>query len=146
MSALDDKLFSCHTTPGYTEAEWREILAYVVRKLETFLGQPVAVHQVDCFPTGLAGDISSPNTFAGVMQLSWFGRIGVTVVGNDEATVLEATLFLHGAGKRLVAIDGNAYLWLMYEKLPTGEFNWTMKWMDDEFGEYESWGTEPTRS
>jgi hypothetical protein len=143
MSAIDDKLFNCHTTPGYSEAEWREILDHVVRKLEVFLGQSVAVHQVDFYPTGLAGDISSAEAFAGLLQMSWFGRIGVTVVGNDEATVLEATLFLCGAGKRLVAIDGNAYLWLVYEKHSTGEFGWTMKWLDDEFGEYESWGTEP---
>jgi hypothetical protein len=143
MSVLDDKLFACHTTSGYTEPEWREILAHVVRKLEIFLGQPVAVHQVNFYPDGCAGDISSPQEFAGLLKLLWFGRIGVTVVGNDEATVLEATLFLHGAGKRLVAIDGNAFLWLLYERLATGEFGWTMKWLDDEFAEYETGGTEP---
>lgn len=143
MSALDNKLFACHTTSGYTESEWREILSHVVPRLEIFLGQSVAVHKIDFYANGLAGDISSPQEFAGRLKLSWFGRIGVTVVGKNEATVLEATLFVRGADKRLVAIDGNAYLWLFYEKLATGEFGWAMKWLHDEYGEYESWGTEP---
>src|SRR4051794_14825566 len=100
MADLDRKLFACHSTAGYTESEWREILEHVVGKLQAYLGQPVAVNDVAYYPDGFAGDIENPSPFAGPLRVSWFGRIGVTIVGHKEATVLEATIFLRAAGKR----------------------------------------------
>jgi hypothetical protein len=43
MEDLDRKLFVSHREGPYSEAEWRQILAHVVGKLEAFLQQPVTV-------------------------------------------------------------------------------------------------------
>jgi hypothetical protein len=140
VSELDRKLFACHRSPGYTESEWREIVSHVVGKLENTLAQPVGLSGVDFFPDGFAGDIKSLQPFAGLLGLSWFGRIGATVVGRREATFVEATIFLRGVGERLVTSSGKAYLWLRYEEAAPGVFGWREPiWLPDEFGEYESW-------
>ncbi len=109
-------------------------------KLEATLAQPIRSSALKFFPDGFAGDIDSPQPFSGTIRLSWFGRIGATVVGSREATVLEATLFLRGAGKRLVAFDGEAYLWLTYGESEPGKFGWSRPtWLMDEYSEHEHW-------
>lgn len=140
MSRLDAKLFAAHLTTGYTEAEWREIAAHVVGKLEAFLGQPVTASGMSFSARGFNGDIDGSILIPGRLELSWFGRIGVDVLGHDEETALQAFIFLRGAGKRLVTIDGKSHLYLRYQESSPGEFGWTtFEWDEDTFGEYERW-------
>jgi hypothetical protein len=140
VSEFDRRLFACHREGPYAEAEWREILQHVVGKLEAFLEQPVEVADMEFFPDGFAGDIRSPRPFAGALRLDWFGRIGVTVVGHKEATVLDARIFLRGGGKRLVAIDGHALFYLQYQERAPDEFGWSpLEWDRDVYGEFEHW-------
>lgn len=140
MADLDRKLFACHREGPYSETGWQEILRHVVGKLEEFLEQPVAVDDMVVYPNGFAGDISSPRPFAGPLRLSWFGRIGVTIVGHREETVLDARLFLRGCGKRLVARDGHALLYLHYGEQALGRFGWSpLEWDQDVYGEFEHW-------
>lgn len=139
MADLDEKLFSCHRDGPYSEKEWREILSHVISKLEVFLGQPVETSEMEFFPSGPAGDIASPVPVLGLLELSWFGRIGVTVVGHNEATDLSAWIFFRGFGKRLVAIDGKAFLYLGYRKQENGQYEWHAEWDDDIYEEFEHW-------
>ncbi|MCA9068766.1 MAG: hypothetical protein KDA84_07575 [Planctomycetaceae bacterium] len=139
MADLDEKLFSFHHFGPYSDDEWREILSHVVSKLEVFLGQPVETSDMQFFPNGPAGDIASPTTALGLFQLSWFGRIGVTVTGDQEATDLSARIFFRGFGKRLVAIDGKAFLYLGYRKWENENYEWRAEWDEDIYGEFEHW-------
>jgi hypothetical protein len=139
MVDLDRKLFTCHREGPYTEAEWQAILAHVVGKLEQFLEQPVAVSEIQYYADGFAGNIASPAPFAGLLKLSWFGRIGVVVIGHKEATDLSAWLFFRGFGKRMVAIDGKALLYLNYRAQSPGKYEWTAVWSKDEYEEFEHW-------
>lgn len=140
MSDLDQKLLHCHRTRGYAESEWREIAEHVIGKLAVALGDSIATSEMEFSPHGFSGDIESIGPFAGEIKLSWFGRIGATVVGRDEATALEAIIFVRGCGQRLVTADGGAYLWLVYGEQAPGEFGWSApRWLADEYGEYEHW-------
>ena len=139
MAYLDEKLFSSHKNGPYSEVEWQEILAYVLKKLGEFLEQPVQTSEMQFFPNGFAGDIESPTTCFGLFQISWFGRIGVTVVGDKEGTDLSAWIFFRGFGKRLVAVDDKAFLYLGYRKQNNGEYEWIAEWDDDIYGEFEHW-------
>lgn len=140
MSDYDQKLFACHKDGPYSVEEWKGIFAHIITKLETFLEQPVQIQKMDFFLDGFAGDICSPQPFGGLLKYEWFGRIGATVVGNNEATVLEAFLFIRACGKRLVAIDGHAYLYLEYIEQTPDTYVWSPpKWEKDEFGEFEDW-------
>lgn len=140
MSDLDQKLFACHLTAGYSEPEWRDIWAHLLAKLVTKLRQPIITGDVQFSPDCLAGDIQSDDNVDKSLSPSWFGRMSATVVAKRETTAVEATLFLRAFGKRLIAIDGFAYVWLWYERLPDGKYDWSdARWMKDEFGEYEHW-------
>jgi hypothetical protein len=137
---LDRKLFACHRGGPYAEAEWLEMLHHVVGALEVFLEQPVKVTDMSFFLDGFAGDISSPQPFAGRLRLEWFGRIGVTAVGHRAATVCDARIFLRAAGKRLIAGDGHALLYLHYLEHSPGQYGWSpIEWDRDEYGEFEHW-------
>lgn len=141
MFHLDAKLFATHRSSGYIEDEWREILGHLVGKLEEFLGQPVATSDIRIWPKGLAGEIACPVPFAGLLEFSWFGRIGVTVLGHDERTYPEVAIFLRAAGKRLVTIGGRAFLLLEYQELEADGCGWTApEWWADDLGEYQDWG------
>lgn len=140
VAELDRKLFSCHSDGPYADAEWEEILQHAVGALEAFLEQPVRVADMRFFPDGFAGDISSPQPFSGRLRLEWFGRIGVTVVGRRDATVLDARIFLRGGGKRLITSDGHGLLYLHYSEHAPGQYGWSpVEWDRDEYGEFEHW-------
>ena len=140
MFHLDAKLSAAQESSEFAEAEWREIMEHVIGKLEAFLGQPVATSNMNLRSNGFDGDIESPTPFAGRLHLSWFGRIGTDGFHHDGSRVLVAFIFLRGAGKRLVAISGQAYLYLQYKELEAGVFGWIEpEWDKDVFGEFEDW-------
>ena len=139
MNDLDRKLFACHEAGPYSEAEWQGILNHVIRKLELFLDQPVVTSDMQIDGNGFAGDIGSATPFGGVLQFSWFGRIGATMLGANETTDLSAWVFFRGYGKRLVAIDDNAFLSLRYREIEPGRYGWTAEWSTDEHREFEHW-------
>lgn len=136
---LNASLFSCHENGPYSAEMWQEIFNHVLEKLVTFLGQPVLISDVRFNPDGFVGDILSKDSFGGLLAFSWFGRIGVTVVGRREATDLSAWIFFRGFGKRLVAADDKDFLYLSYVERETGDFEWTATWDKDIYGEFEHW-------
>jgi hypothetical protein len=139
MTEIDRRLFSCHVDGPYADEEWRAIIGHVIGKLEEFLGQPVVASDIQLYGDGFAGDIACASSFGGKLQLSWFGRIGAMVLGDREMTDLSAWLFLRGYGKRLVAIGGEAFLYLNYREIKPGHYGWSAEWDRDEHHEFESW-------
>lgn len=139
MPDLDQKLFACHLDGPYSESDWREILDHVVAKLSDFLEQPVSTSDVAIYPDGFAADIQCQKAFGGLLDISWFGRVGVTVLGKKEVTDLSAWLFFRGFSERLVSIDGKSHLYLSYRERISGVYEWQAEWDVDEFGEFEHW-------
>lgn len=132
----------------YSSEQWINIVKYVLKKLQTFLNQPIDHEQLeDNIGDGFCINISSPKPLLGAFALSWKGILGGQVLDEGQRLDISATLFLYSNKKKLLTKSGASFLELVYEKDNLGKGNWRLYgWLEDVHYEYEFFDQDNERA